>query len=121
MAIIIAILGIINTLGLSVMERTREIGLLRAVGLGRGQLRRMVRLEAIAIALLGAVLGISLGVVSGVAIQRALVDDGITDLAIPWGQLVVFLVLAGVIGVLAAVWPAWRASRMKVLDAISSE
>lgn len=121
MAIIIAILGIINTLGLSVMERTREIGLLRAVGLGRGQLRRMVRLEAIAIALLGAVLGISLGVVSGVAIQRSLVDDGITDLAIPWGQLVVFLVLAGVIGVLAAVWPAWRASRMKVLDAISSE
>ncbi|MBM6545329.1 FtsX-like permease family protein [Janibacter sp. YIM B02568] len=121
MAIVIAILGIVNTLGLSVMERTREIGLLRAVGLGRGQLRRMVRLEAIAIALLGAVLGISLGVVSGVAIQRSLVDDGITDLAIPWGQLVVFLVLAGVIGVLAAVWPAWRASRMKVLDAISTE
>lgn len=121
MAIIIAILGIINTLGLSVMERTREIGLLRAVGLSRNQLGRMIRLEAVAIALLGAVLGISLGVVAGVAIQRALVDDGITELAIPWVQLAVFLVLSAIIGVLAALWPAWRASRMQVLQAISAE
>lgn len=121
MAIVIAIFGIINTLSLSVLERTREIGLLRAVGLSRAQLRRMVRLESVVIALLGAILGIVLGVVAGVAIQRSLVDDGITELAIPWVQIVVFLVLAAVIGVLAALWPAWRASRMDVLRAIGSE
>lgn len=121
LAIVIAVLGIVNTLGLSVMERTREIGLLRAVGLSRAQLRRMIRLESIAIALLGALLGIVLGVVAGVAIQRSLVDDGITELAIPWLQLVVFIVLAGIVGVLAAVVPAWRASRMDVLEAIATE
>ncbi|WP_435202242.1 ABC transporter permease [Janibacter sp. GS2] len=121
LAIIIAVLGIVNTLGLSVMERTREIGLLRAVGLSRAQLRRMIRLESIAIALLGALLGIGLGVVAGVAIQRSLVEDGITELAIPWLQLIVFVALAGVVGVLAAVVPAWRASRMDVLDAIAAE
>ena len=121
LAIVIAVLGIVNTLGLSVMERTREIGLLRAVGLSRAQLRRMIRLESIAIALLGALLGIVLGVVAGVAIQRSLVDDGITELAIPWLQLVVFVVLAGIVGVLAAVVPAWRASRLDVLDAIAAE
>ena len=121
LAIIIAVLGIVNTLGLSVMERTREIGLLRAVGLSRAQLRRMIRLESIAIALLGALLGIVLGVVAGVAIQRSLVDDGITELAIPWVSLGVFVLLAGVVGVLAAVMPAWRASRMDVLEAIATE
>lgn len=121
LAIVIAVLGIVNTLGLSVMERTREIGLLRAVGLSRAQLRRMVRLESIAIALLGALLGIALGVLSGVAIQRSLVDDGITELAIPWVQLLVFVALAGVVGILAAVVPAWRASRMDVLEAIAAE
>ncbi|WP_191565187.1 FtsX-like permease family protein, partial [Janibacter melonis] len=68
-----------------------------------------------------AILGIVLGVVAGVAIQRSLVDDGITELAIPWVQIVVFLVLAAIIGVLAALWPAWRASRMDVLRAIGSE
>ncbi len=121
LAIIIAVLGIVNTLGLSVMERTREIGLLRAVGLSRAQLRRMIRLESIAIALLGALLGIVLGVVSGIAIQRSLVDDGITELAIPWLQMGIFVVLAGIVGVLAAVVPAWRASRMDVLEAIATE
>lgn len=121
LAIIIAILGIVNTLGLSVIERTREIGLLRAVGLSRRQLRRMIRLESVTIALLGAVLGIVIGVVAGVAIQRALVEDGITELAIPWGQLVAFVVAAGLVGVLAALLPARRAARMDVLEAISSE
>lgn len=121
LAIVIAVLGIINTLGLSVMERTREIGLLRAVGLARTQLRRMIRLEAICIALLGAVLGIGLGVISGVAIQRALVEDGITELVIPWASLVGFLVASAVVGVLAALWPAYRAGRLNILDAISSE
>lgn len=121
LAIVIAVLGIVNTLGLSVMERTREIGLLRAVGLSRAQLRRMIRLESVTIALLGALLGIGLGVVSGVAIQRALVDDGITELAIPWVSLIGFVVAAGVVGVLAALLPARRAARMDVLQAISTE
>lgn len=121
LAIVIAVLGIVNTLGLSVLERTREIGLLRAVGLSRTQLQGMVWLESIAIALLGALLGIVLGVVSGVAIQRALADDGISELAIPWRQLALFVALAGVVGVLAAVVPAWRASRMDVLEAIAAE
>lgn len=121
LAIIIAVLGIVNTLGLSAMERTREIGLLRAVGLSRFQLQAMIWLESVVIALLGALLGIGLGVISGVAIQRSLVDDGITELGIPWLQLGVFVVLAGIVGVLAAVVPAWRASRMDVLRAISTE
>ena len=121
LAIVIAVLGIVNTLGLSVMERTREVGLLRAVGLSRRQLWRMITLESVTIALLGALLGIVLGVVAGVAIQRSLVDDGITELAIPWAQMAVFVALAGVIGVLAALLPARRASRMDVLQAISTE
>ncbi|MDN5716895.1 MAG: FtsX-like permease family protein [Janibacter sp.] len=121
LAIVIAVLGIVNTLGLSVMERTREVGLLRAVGLSRAQLRRMITLESVTIALLGAVLGIVLGVIAGVAIQRSLVEDGITELAIPWLQMVVFVVLAGIIGVLAALLPARRAARMDVLQAISAE
>ncbi|QBF47172.1 ABC transporter permease [Janibacter limosus] len=121
LAIVIAVLGIVNTLGLSVMERTREVGLLRAVGLSRAQLRRMITLESVTIALLGAVLGIVLGVVAGVAIQRSLVDDGITELAIPWVQMLVFVGLAGIIGVLAALLPARRAARMDVLRAISTE
>lgn len=121
LAIVIAVLGIVNTLGLSVLERTREVGLLRAVGLSRRQLQGMIWLESIAIALLGALLGIVLGVVSGVAIQRALAEDGISELAIPWAQLVLFVGLAGVVGILAAVIPAWRASRMDVLEAIATE
>ena len=87
LAVIIAILGIINTLALSVIERTREIGLLRAVGLSRRQLKRMLRLESIVIALLGAALGVGLGVAFGVALQRSLADDGIDVLAVPWPQL----------------------------------
>nr|WP_257910811.1 FtsX-like permease family protein [Janibacter limosus] len=81
----------------------------------------MITLESVTIALLGAVLGIVLGVVAGVAIQRSLVDDGITELAIPWVQMLVFVGLAGIIGVLAALLPARRAARMDVLRAISTE
>lgn len=121
LAVIIAILGIINTLALSVIERTREIGLLRAVGLSRKQLRSMLRLESVVIAVLGAVLGIVLGVAFGIAIQRALADEGFNTLSIPWLQLLVFLLLAGFVGVLASVWPGRRAARMNILDAISSE
>lgn len=121
LAIVIAVLGIVNTLALSVIERTREVGLLRAVGLSRRQLRRMVRLEAIAIAVLGAVLGIVLGILFGVVLQRAVQDDGITDLAIPWIRLGLFVLVSAVVGVLAAVLPARRAARLNVLNAITTE
>ncbi|WP_116948688.1 ABC transporter permease [Jiangella endophytica] len=121
LAVLIAVLGIVNTLALSVMERTREVGLLRAVGLSRRQLRRTIRLESIAIAVLGAVLGVALGLLFGVSLQRAIADDGLDQLAIPGGQLIVFVVLAAVIGVLAAVWPARRAAKLDVLRAITTE
>ena len=121
LAIIIAVLGIINTLALSVIERTREVGLLRAVGLSRRQLRRMVRLESVVVAVLGTVLGIGMGIVFGIALQRAIADQGIDVLAIPWGKLVVFIAFAAFAGVLAAVLPARRAARLDVLKAIGTE
>jgi putative ABC transport system permease protein len=121
LAVVIAVLGIVNTLALSVIERTREVGLLRAVGLSRRQLRTMVRLESVAIAVLGAVLGIGLGLVFGISIQQALSDEGVSVLAVPAGQLAVFLVLSALVGVLAAVWPARRAARMDVLRAITAD
>ncbi len=121
LAVVIAILGIINTLALSVIERTREIGLLRAVGMTRGQLRRMVRLESVVIAVYGAVLGIALGLAFGVALQRALVDQGIEVLSVPWGLLIAVLVVAAFVGVFAAVWPARRAARLDVLQAVTTE
>jgi putative ABC transport system permease protein len=121
LAIVIAVLGIINTLALSVIERTREVGLLRAVGMSRRQLRRMVRLESIAISVLGAVLGVVMGVIFGVALQQAIADQGIDVLKIPVVQLVVFIALAAVVGVLAAVLPARRAAKLDVLRAITTE
>lgn len=121
LAVIIAVLGIVNTLALSVIERTREVGLLRAIGLDRRQLRTMVRLESVAIAVLGAVLGVGLGLIFGVSIQRATADDGIRVLSVPVGQLAVFVLLSALIGVLAAVWPARRAARMDVLRAITAD
>ena len=121
LAILIAVLGIVNTLALAVIERTREIGLLRAVGVSRRQLRRMIRLESVVISLFGAVLGLGLGVLFGVLLQRSLASQGITDLAIPLGSLLAFLVVAAVIGVLAAIWPARRAARLDVLRAITTE
>ena len=121
LSIIIAALGIINTLALSVVERTREIGLLRAIGTSRRQTRRMIRLESVAIALFGAVLGIAIRVVFGVAIQHAVADQGLNVLSIPAPTLVGYLVLAALIGVLAALWPGWRASRLDVLKAIAFE
>ncbi len=94
LSVIIAILGVINTLSLSVIERTREVGLLRAVGVTRRQLRTMIRLESVAVAVLGGVLGTVLGVLFGGLMVSALEEDGLTELAIPWLQLGVFLVLA---------------------------
>ncbi|TIC87796.1 FtsX-like permease family protein [Nocardioides sp. GY 10113] len=120
LAIVIAVIGIVNTLGLSVIERTREIGLLRAIGMSRARLRRMITLESVAIAVLGAVLGMALGVLIGVLLRESLKDD-LTSLGLPLGSLVLFLAIAIVVGVLAAVIPAIRASRLNVLAAIASE
>jgi putative ABC transport system permease protein len=121
MAILIALFGIVNTLGLSIFERTRELGLLRAVGMSRRQVRSMIRWESVIIAILGAVLGIAIGVAFGWSIQQALASQGLTELRIPGGQLVLYLVLAGLAGVLAAILPARRAARLNVLRAISYE
>ncbi|GAA2453195.1 ABC transporter permease [Actinomadura vinacea] len=121
MSVIIAAVGVVNTLALSVIERTREIGLLRAIGISRRQLRRMIRLESIVIAVFGAVLGVAVGVSFGAALQRSLVGQGLTHLSVPYGTLFAYLVIAALIGVLAALWPAWRAGRMDVLKAISTE
>ena len=121
LSVIIAILGVINTLSLSVIERTREVGLLRAVGVTRRQLRTMIRLESVVVAVLGGVLGTVLGVLFGAAMVSALKDDGLTELAIPWLWLGGFLLLAAVAGVLAAVVPARRAAKLDVLRAIGTE
>jgi len=121
LAVIVALLGIVNTLALSVIERTREVGLLRAVGMSRRQLRTMIRLESVAISVLGAVLGIGLGLIFGISLQRAISGQGIKVLSVPATQLLIFVLLAAVVGVLAAVWPARRAARMDVLRAITAE
>ncbi|MEU6671867.1 FtsX-like permease family protein [Streptomyces sp. NPDC046727] len=121
LAIVIAVLGVVNTLALSVVERTREIGLLRAIGLERRQLRRMIRLESVVIAVFGAVLGLALGLVWGVCMQQVLALRGLTAFAVPWGTIVAVVIGSAVVGVVAALLPALRASRMNVLAAIAHE
>jgi putative ABC transport system permease protein len=118
---IIAILGIINTLALSVFERTHELGLLRVVGMSRREVRRMVRWESVVIALVGGVVGVALGVLWGWAFSRALRDQGLSVFRVPAMEVVLFLVASMVAGVIAAVLPAWRASRLDVLEAIATE
>jgi len=120
LSVLIALLGITNTLSLSIIERTREIGLLRAVGMSRKQVRRMIRWESVIISVFGAVLGICLGILFGWAVVRALSEQGLL-FVLPGGQLIGALFAAGVAGVVAAVLPAWRASRLNVLNAISYE
>jgi putative ABC transport system permease protein len=121
LSVIISAFGIVNTLGLSIYERIRELGLLRAVGMSKRQVKRMIRVEAVIIAVLGAILGLAIGILFGWALQRALSDVGVDRLAIPFGQLVVMLIVAALIGVLAAIWPARRAAKLNVLEAISYE
>ncbi|MFD9908729.1 ABC transporter permease [Streptomyces sp. NPDC059063] len=121
LAIIIAVLGVVNTLALSVVERTREIGLLRAIGLARRQLRRMIRLESVVIAVFGAVLGLGLGLVWGVSMQQILELEGLKAFAVPWSTVVAVVVGSVVVGIVAALLPALRASRMNVLEAIAHE
>jgi len=121
LAVIIALMGIANTLALSIFERTRELGLLRAVGMGKGQLRAAVRWEAVLVALLGTVLGLGIGVLFGWAVVTALAGQGITVFAIPGTQLGIVVVLAALAGVAAAILPARRAARLDVLQAVSSD
>ena len=121
LAIVIALLGIANTIALSVLERTRELGLLRAVGMTRRQLRATIRWESVIIALFGAALGLLLGVLGAWGMVEALRDDGFEVFRLPVPLLVVVAAVAGVLGMAAAVVPAWRAGRLKVLDAIRTE
>jgi putative ABC transport system permease protein len=121
LAIVIALFGIVNTLGLSIYERVRELGLLRAVGMSRTQVRRMIRSEAVIIAVLGGLLGAAIGVLFGWAMQGSLASLGIDRLSVPVGSIVLYLVVAGVAGVVAAIWPARRAARLNVLEAIAYE
>ncbi|WP_433121040.1 ABC transporter permease [Micromonospora sp. CA-246542] len=121
LAIIIAGLGVVNTLALSVLERTRELGLLRAIGLRRGQTMGMITVEAVVISVFGALLGVAVGTGLGAAVVEALKDEGITELNLPWLQMAVYLGFAALIGVVAAVLPAVRAARINVLGAIAHD
>jgi putative ABC transport system permease protein len=121
LAVIIALIGIVNTLMLSVFERTHEIGLLRAVGMKRRQIRAMIRSEAVILALFGAVIGIIVGTGLGLALVSSLHSQGITSTVVPVSSLVIFLVLAGILGLIAASWPARRAARLDVLAAIATQ
>jgi putative ABC transport system permease protein len=120
LAIIIALFGIVNTLALSIYERTHELGLLRAVGMTRAQMKRMVRSEAVIIAVFGTLMGLVIGLLFGRAIVAAVSSEGIA-FAVPVGQLVVYVVLAALAGLLAGTFPARRAANLDILKAISTE
>ncbi|MFF7533125.1 ABC transporter permease [Streptomyces bobili] len=121
LAIIVAVLGVVNTLALSVVERTREIGLMRAIGLSRRQLRRMIRLESVVIAVFGALLGLGLGMGWGATAQRLLALEGLTVLDIPWPTILGVFIASAFVGLFAALVPAFRAARMNVLNAIATD
>ncbi|WP_103530395.1 ABC transporter permease [Streptomyces sp. SM11] len=121
LAIIVAVLGVVNTLALSVVERTREIGLMRAIGLSRRQLRRMIRLESVVIALFGALLGLGLGMGWGTAAQKLLALEGLEVLDIPWPTILTVFACSALVGLFAALVPAFRAGRMNVLNAIATD
>jgi len=121
LSVIIAVLGIINTLALSVIERTREIGLLRAVGLGRLQLGSTITVESVLTAVFGTLVGLAVGVALASTLPTVFSDVGLRTLAVPWTSLALMVALAILVGVLAAVWPAVRAARLPVLDAVSTE
>jgi putative ABC transport system permease protein len=121
LAVLIALIGIVNTLMLSVFERTREIGLLRAVGMKRRQVRAMIRSEAVILAIFGAIIGIIIGTGMGIALVSSLRQQGITDTVVPASSLLIFLLLAALLGLVAASWPARRAARLDVLAAIAAQ
>jgi putative ABC transport system permease protein len=120
LAVIISLFGIANTLALSIHERTRELGMLRAVGMSRRQVRRLIRYESVITALIGAVLGLILGMIFAALMSVPLADEGF-GLSYPAGQLILLLVLAALAGVLAAIGPARRAARLDVLEALAYE
>ncbi|MDI2132018.1 ABC transporter permease [Yinghuangia seranimata] len=121
MAIVIAVIGIVNTLAMSVFERTREIGMLRAIGMDRRRIRSMIRIEAVMISVFGALLGTGIGLGVGVLGVKALKGSTQMTPTVPWERMGLFLVLAALVGMLAAAWPARRAARMEVLGAIKAE
>jgi putative ABC transport system permease protein len=121
LAVLIALIGIVNTLMLSVFERTHEIGLLRAVGMKRRQVRAMIRSESVIIAVFGAIVGVIIGTGLGLALAESLARQGITNIVVPFANLVVFLVLAALLGLAAASWPARRAAKLDILAAIAAE
>ena len=120
LSVIISLFGMVNTLALAVFERTRELGMLRAVGMTRRQVRRMVRHESVITALIGTALGLPLGIFIALLVTQAL---GQYDLqfAIPGGSLIVFVIVAVIAGLLAAILPARRAARLRVLEALQYE
>ena len=120
LSVVISLFGIVNTLVLTVFERTRELGMLRAVGMTRRQVRRMIRYESIVTSLIGGVLGIVIGIFLGLLIIRALKDQGLVY-TLPWGSLAVFVLATIVVGIVAAVFPARRAARLNVLQALQYE
>ncbi|MFJ8110270.1 ABC transporter permease [Streptomyces sp. NPDC096132] len=121
LAIVVAVLGVVNTLALSVVERTREIGLMRAIGLSRRQLRRMIRMESVVIALFGALLGLGLGMGWGATAQQLLALEGLNVLDIPWPTITGVFIASAFVGLFAALIPAFRAGRMNVLNAIATD
>jgi len=121
LAVLIALIGIVNTLMLSVFERTHEIGLLRAVGMKRRQVKSMIRSEAVILSLFGALIGVVVGTALGTAFAASLKQQGITDIVVPFTNLIVFVVLSALLGLAAASWPARRAAKLDVLAAIASE
>lgn len=121
LAVVVALLGIVNTLVLSVVERSRELSLIRAVGGTQRQVRAFIRRESVLMSLLGALMGLGLGAVAGIALSRALLDEGITAVSVPATTLLVYVAIAGGVGALAAIGPARRASRVGVLPAVAAE
>ncbi|MGK4582724.1 ABC transporter permease [Kitasatospora sp. HPMI-4] len=122
MAVVIAVIGVINTLAMSVFERKREIGMLRAIGLDRSGIKRMVRLESVVISLFGAVIGVALGTFAAWAVNRTLISSLPTlTTVVPYGQLLLFLLLAGLVGLFAAMWPARQASKLDILTSIKTD
>ena len=121
LSVIISLFGVVNTLVLTIYERTREIGMLRAIGASRSQIRRMVRYESLITAMIGAIIGAVLGLAIGIAAVQALQGRGPRARHPVRSAIVVVLILAGIAGVLAGIWPARRASKIEVMEALQYE